>query len=64
MDANHNAEELLRLVNGDAWHGPSLRELLDGLSVEQALAHPLKGRHSIWEIVNHITVWHNAVNVW
>ena len=61
MDSNHNADELLRLVNGDAWHGPSLRELLEGLSAEQALAHPLVGRHSIWEIVNHITVWHDVV---
>lgn len=61
MDANQNAEELLRLVNGDAWHGPSLRELLSGLTAEQASTHPLNGRHSIWEIVNHVTVWHNAV---
>lgn len=61
MDATNSAEELLRVVNGDAWHGSSLRELLDGLTAEHAFAHPLPERHSIWEIVNHITVWHETV---
>ena len=61
MDANRNAEELMRVVYGGAWHGPSIRELLSGLTAERALTHPLNGRHSIWEIVKHIKVWHDVV---
>jgi len=59
--SSYFASELLRIVNGGSWHGPSLRELLEGIETEQALAYPLEGRHSIWEIVNHLIVWHNVV---
>lgn len=41
----------------DAWHGPSLRKLLEGVGAEEAARHPIAGAHSIWELVLHIAVW-------
>jgi uncharacterized damage-inducible protein DinB len=51
------SEQLRRAVEGVAWHGPSLKELLLGITMEQAQAHPMAGAHSIWELVLHIGVW-------
>jgi uncharacterized damage-inducible protein DinB len=42
---------------GDAWHGPSLQGLLGDLSADEAAGRPLGGRHSIWELVLHMTAW-------
>lgn len=42
---------------GDAWHGPSVMEALEGITAEQAIKHPLKNAHSVWEITLHITGW-------
>ena len=52
-------DQLEREQSGDAWHGSSLRSILKGVSAEQAAARPLKGGHSIWELVLHITAWRN-----
>jgi uncharacterized damage-inducible protein DinB len=49
--------QLKRAQEGEAWHGPSLRELLDGVTAEQAAAKPIPNAHSIWELVNHIIAW-------
>lgn len=54
------ADQSRRAFEGDAWHGAALRELLEGVTVEQALAHPIPGAHSIWELVLHIAVWVEA----
>lgn len=48
-------------VEGPAWHGPALRELLAGLPAETAAAHPIPGAHSIWELVLHATAWQEIV---
>lgn len=48
-------DQLDRAFEGDAWHGPSLRELLKGVTAPQANSKPSPGIHSIWEIVLHIT---------
>jgi uncharacterized damage-inducible protein DinB len=53
-------EELKSIHAGDAWHGPSLREVLSGLTAAQAAAKPLVSAHSIWEIVSHIAGWENV----
>jgi uncharacterized damage-inducible protein DinB len=53
------AEQLHDVINGDAFHGQSMRELLDGVSAEQAMAKPVAGGHSIWETLLHIRVWHD-----
>lgn len=55
------AEQLRRTVEGEAWHGPSLLELLDGVTPRQAAAKPIAGWKSIWELVLHAIVWQDVV---
>lgn len=47
-------EQLRRALEGEAWHGPSLLELLAGVSAAQAASHPIAGAHGIWELVLHL----------
>jgi uncharacterized damage-inducible protein DinB len=47
-------EQLRRVLEGEAWHGPSLLESLAGVSAQQAAARPIAGAHSIWELVLHL----------
>jgi uncharacterized damage-inducible protein DinB len=51
------AEQLRRAFEGDAWHGPSLLELLQDVDAAAAAAKPIPNVHSIWELVLHIAVW-------
>jgi uncharacterized damage-inducible protein DinB len=51
------AEELRIIWEGDAWHGPALQELLDGVTPAQAARRPLPGGHSLWELVLHVAAW-------
>ncbi|MEP7341872.1 MAG: DinB family protein [Acidobacteriota bacterium] len=53
--------QLKRAYQGEAWHGPSLRELLAGATAAQAMAKPISDAHSIWELVNHIIAWEQIV---
>jgi uncharacterized damage-inducible protein DinB len=46
--------QLKRSLEGEAWHGPSVEELLVDVTAEQAAAKPVPSVHSIWEIVLHI----------
>ncbi len=54
-------DQLRRAMEGEAWHGPSLREILEGVTAEQAARRSISAAHSIWEIVLHITVWESVV---
>jgi uncharacterized damage-inducible protein DinB len=54
------ADQLRRAFEGQAWHGPLLKELLADVSADQAAARPIAGVHSIWELVSHIEVWTRA----
>jgi uncharacterized damage-inducible protein DinB len=54
-------DQLQRAFIGDAWHGPSLREALAGVTAEIAAAKPCNNSHSIWEIVLHIATWEEAI---
>jgi hypothetical protein len=55
------AVQLERTWGADAWHGPSLEELTEGLTAKQAAAHHVSEAHSIWEIVLHCTGWMREV---
>ncbi len=55
------ADQLTRSIEGNAWHGPSLMELLEGMNAEKAASKKIEGAHNIWEIVNHIIVWMDVV---
>lgn len=54
------ADQLRRAFGGAAWHGPPLRELLDGVTAAQANARPLAMGHTIWELVLHIESYVSA----
>jgi len=55
------ADQLRRAYEGEAWHGPSLRELLSSVTAEQAARRPLPQAHTIWELVLHIAAWESIV---
>jgi hypothetical protein len=42
--------------DGEAWHGPSVNEALDGVTASQAVLRPVPGGHCIAELVHHIRV--------
>lgn len=54
------ADQFRRAYEGDAWHGPALLELLKDVDLKTAVAKPIAGAHSIWEIVLHIAAWDEA----
>ncbi len=56
-EAHRIAAELSQGYEGEPWHGPSVRRILEGISAEEAAAHSLQGANSIWEIVLHMTAW-------
>lgn len=44
-----------------AWHGPTLRGSLRGVTAAQAAWRPVRGRHSIRELTVHAAYWKYAV---
>jgi uncharacterized damage-inducible protein DinB len=54
-------DQLRRSIEGPAWHGPSLLELLRTVDAQHAAAKPVRDLHSIWEIVGHVTAWQDVV---
>ena len=55
------ADQIRRAFEGTAWHGDSMLELLAGVNAKTAAAKPIKGAHSIWELLLHIAAWDDAV---
>ena len=51
------ASQLACVINGEAWYGNSVQEILTGISAPQACAHPIPDAHSIWELVCHLQAW-------
>lgn len=51
------ADQLSRAFSGDAWHGPPIRDLLAGVTANQAADRPIAAAHSIWELVLHIDIY-------
>jgi uncharacterized damage-inducible protein DinB len=60
-EINRILDQMDRAFSGEAWHGPDLTQLLNGISSEDASKHPVPGAHSIWELVNHIAAWNTIV---
>jgi uncharacterized damage-inducible protein DinB len=50
-------DQYQRTWDGDAWHGPSLREVLRDVTASEANARPIAGSHTIAEIVQHLAYW-------
>ena len=61
-DVERIVDQLDRSLEGDCWYGPSIREILDGVSASDAASHPVQGGHSIWELVHHVTAWVRAAH--
>ena len=63
--AQREIRTLLALVEegyeGPAWHGPSLKGSLRGVTAAQAAWRPADGRHNIWEVVVHAAYWKYTV---
>ena len=53
-------DQFRRAFEGEAWHGPAVLALLEGVTSRQAAAHPIAGAHSIWELTLHIAAWERA----
>lgn len=53
--ARHLSGRLRRTITGPMWHGPSLREALDGMNAADAVERPIRSMKSVWEIVLHVT---------
>jgi uncharacterized damage-inducible protein DinB len=60
-EAARIADQLRRAFDGDAWHGDSVFEILEGVTAARAAARPIARAHTIWELVLHIAVWDGAV---
>jgi uncharacterized damage-inducible protein DinB len=54
------ASQLHGSLTGPAWHGPSLLEILDGVTADEAHQRPIAAAHSMAEIVPHVTAWMSA----
>lgn len=52
-----------RAYKARAWHGPAVLETLEGVTPALAAKHPLRGAHSIWELVEHVASWNQIVAV-
>ena len=53
-------EQLKRAFEGDAWHGPSVMEVLNDVTAQQAATRVFPSAHSIWELTLHIGAWEGA----
>jgi len=53
-------DQLKRAYEGNAWHGPSVKEVLSEVTAAQAHARPFHNAHSIYELVRHIAVWEDV----
>lgn len=49
-------EQLRQAHEGEAWHGPSVGEALEGVGATGAVTRPIGTAHCIWEIVHHVRV--------
>jgi hypothetical protein len=62
---NTMAQALVRQIDatqdGDPWYGSSRAWLLEGVTADQAAAHPIPDARSIWELVLHMTAWTREV---
>jgi DinB superfamily len=51
------SHQLIHSYYGPAWHGPALRELVSGITGEEATQRIVPNVHTIWELALHATAW-------
>jgi uncharacterized damage-inducible protein DinB len=54
-------DQLIRAFEGNAWHGPALFEILEGIDAKAAARRPIPDAHTIWELALHIAGWNGVV---
>jgi len=54
-------DQMTRAFVANAWHGPAVLEVLEGVNEQQAARRPIASAHSIWELVLHMTTWKDVV---
>ena len=54
-------DQLKCAFDGEAWHGPALMEILDGVDAKTAAGRPIPDAHSIWELALHVAAWEQAI---
>src|SRR5437667_12882735 len=54
-------DQLKCAFDGEAWHGPALMEILDGVDAKTAAGRPIPDAHSIWELALHVAAWGQAI---
>ncbi len=59
-ELEHLADTIRRSQEGDAWHGPSLAEILADVNAAQATRR-IGTAHTIWELTEHIIAWLDIV---
>ena len=64
----HPPDELTRIegrlraaFEGPAWHGPAVLEVLRDVTPAEAVARPITGAHTIWELVLHLSGTYDLV---
>ncbi|MGQ0643253.1 MAG: DinB family protein [Gemmatimonadaceae bacterium] len=53
--------DIRTLIAGDAWHGPSWSEVLNGINAQQAVLRVLPTVHTIYDLVHHTAAWAGEV---
>jgi uncharacterized damage-inducible protein DinB len=59
-ESQHLADTVRRACDGDAWHGPALKEVLRDVDAATARARK-DDAHSIWEMTLHVMAWFDIV---
>jgi uncharacterized damage-inducible protein DinB len=54
-------DQLRRMHTGHAWHGPSVREALEGVDAELARRKVLPSAHTIHALAHHVAAWVDEV---
>jgi uncharacterized damage-inducible protein DinB len=59
-EVNRILDEYDRVMQGNAWHGDPIWQILNGISAECAAHRANAGTHTIWQIVMHMTFWESV----
>ncbi len=54
-------DQMERTFDGKAWHGPSVMQILKGITANQASAQVAPETHTIREIVEHLASWKRII---
>jgi uncharacterized damage-inducible protein DinB len=60
-DLDRIKDQFHRVFAGPSWHGASVIEVIDGLTLAEAQSRPIPGAHSIGELLRHLIAWRTLV---